>query len=103
MGLSKTYIQGIMLYDFKNDLKPANSASRINIESGEDNVSQCTTQDRLTHFHTGDHEVEGGPNLCSPSGANEESLRQMVKDDSQKTGSQLARALRYHSQPWLSI
>lgn len=75
MEFLKPYIRGLMLQDFKNGLKAADSTLHINSAFGKDTVSERTARDWLARFCTGDHDVENWPRSGRPSGFHDENLR----------------------------
>lgn len=88
----QNFIYADLLYDLWCGLKPAESAHCITKGTGEDTLSECSTQDWFTRFSFGYHDVEDWFRSGRSSGLDGKRLLQLVKDVSKHTKSHLAEA-----------
>lgn len=93
MDLSKPFLRGCMLYDFKSGLKATESAGRINNAFGADTVSERTVREWFVRFRAGDKNLQDKPRSGRPSELSDERLMQLVRAEPQRTTRELAEAL----------
>ena len=92
MDLSKPFLYGYMLYNFKSRLKATESAHCINNAFGMNTVFECTVREWFTHFCTSDYNLQDQPQ-SGPSELNNDHLRQLVRVDPQQTTREIAETL----------
>ena len=93
MDLSRAYIRGLLLYDFKSGLSAAESSRRINAAFGAGTVSERTAQDWFARFRQGNFNLEDLPRSGRPSEVDDDRLRTLVEADPRQTTRELAQVL----------
>lgn len=96
MDLSKEYVRGLLLYDFKFGESAAASSRRINAAFGEGTVSERIAQDWFRRFRNGDFNLEDSVRSGRSSKVDNDRLRQLVELDPRQTTRELAQVLGVH-------
>lgn len=96
MELSKEYIRGLLLYDFKSGESAVASSRRINAAFGEGTVSKRTAQDWFKRFRDGDFNLKDSVRSGRASEFDNERLCQLVKSNPRQTTRELAQVLGVH-------
>ena len=93
MDMSKPFLLGCMLYDFKSGLKATESAHRINNTFGANTVSERTVREWFALFRGSDYNLQDQLRSGRPSELNDDHLRHLVRADPQQTTRELAETL----------
>lgn len=96
MELSKEYIRGLLLYDFKFGESAAASCRRINGAFGEGTVSDRTAREWFARFRKGEFNLQDSFRSGRESDVDNDRLRQLVESDPRRTTRELAQDLGVH-------
>lgn len=91
--LSGEQLHLLLLYDFKSEVKAAESHRRINAAFGEGTISQRTCYDWFTRFESGDLEVKDKTHPGRPSAFDNDALQTLVEANPKLTVDEMAQHL----------
>lgn len=97
INLTRPLVRSFLLYDYKSDMKAAESSRRINDAFGEDTVSERTAQEWFAKFRTGDFSVEDRERSGRPSEVDRDLLCELLKDNPRQTARELGEKLGVHN------
>ncbi|VDP14799.1 unnamed protein product [Heligmosomoides polygyrus] len=93
MELSKEYIRGLLLYDFKFGESATVSCRSINGAFGEGTVSGRTAREWSARFRKGELNLQDSFRSGRESDVDNDRLRQLVESDPRRTNRELAQDL----------
>lgn len=87
--LTKEQVRLLLLYDFRNNKKTADSITDINAAFGPDTVSKSTAYDWYARFRRGDEELEDQPRTGRPSDFDNSALEEALEANNRQTTREL--------------
>ena len=96
MNVTKEYLRGLLLYDFKSGISAAESSRRIKNAFGDGVMSERSAQEWFKRFRSGDESVTDHERSGRPSTVDDDKMVAAVKQNPHLTTRELADDLGVH-------